>query len=55
MDQIIAALMVLLVGIAGMLAAIEPLSAIIKAIFNYLKLIFLGPIKLEETHDQERT
>ena len=55
MDQIIAALMVLLVGIAGLVAALEPLSVIIKAIFNYLKEIFLNPIKLEETHDQERT
>lgn len=55
MDQIIAALMMALVGIATVLALLEPLAVIIKAIFNYLKQIFLGPIKLEETHDQERT
>ena len=52
MDQIIATFMVLLVGVAALVAMLEPVSLIIKAIFSYLKLIFLGPNKSDhQSHE----
>lgn len=52
MDQMIAALIVFLVVFAGGLAMIEPVFVIIKSIYEYLKQIFLGPVKLEEIDEE---